>query len=426
LRLAKVLGFSRVILEGPVHLKDLALLQRQTALPLEVVLPHPCPGFGHLCLLDEYLTGGCPACCRPSRWHPDPAASLLNALELLPGLSQLGVAAVRWGGVFSRGEPVGRIIELCRLMQDASPAGRPRILTAAREVLAAFGEEFRFEFPSKEAPPGKKPAVAVPAGGRPRAAKERPRTASGPSRVWLEARDYAEAIALAPEWREALILQLTPENYNAFLGQYRQWKPGRLIWRLPPVIRESALSFFQQALATLKQGGFSRLVAGDWGGVALAREAGGEIYGDQTLGVRNSLAIIAARDLTVSKVCLPPGRVPEDWQELVTAAPRGSFWVYLYHLPALTVCPRGDAALPARELGPAGEKLRWIVEGDLAFLCPEIPRERGYLQDWFLQNGVTPLVVSLPHSGFPWGRVPSPARPRPQPRPRPEPRGRRR
>ena len=100
--------------KAPCHLKDLALLRRQTDLPLEVVLPHPCPGFGHLCLMDEYLGGGCPSCCQPSRWHAEAAASLLAALEMLPGLSQVGVAAVRLGGVFSQGRPLSRIIELCR------------------------------------------------------------------------------------------------------------------------------------------------------------------------------------------------------------------------------------------------------------------------------------------------------------------------
>ncbi len=443
LRLAETMGFSRVVVEGPIHLKDLGLLRRQSALPLEVVLPHPCPGFGHLCLLDDYLGAGCPLCCRPGRWHPDPAASLLAALEMLPGLSQVGVAAVQVGGVFSQGESLKRIIELCRLMWDTTPAGRPRVLAAAREVLAAFGAEFRLEFPSEEAHPQKKPAVAAQKERRPMGSKERPRTPPGPSHIWLEARDYAEAIALAPVWREPLLLQLTPENYNAFLAQYRQWDRRRLVWRLPPVIRESALSFFQQAIATLKQGGFTRFVAGDWGGVALIREAGGEIYGDQTLGVRNSLAVIAARDLAVSRVCLP-GRGPQAWEEMVKAAPRASFWSYLYHLPALTTCPRGAEALPPRERGPGGEKLRWLIEDDLALLCPETPQELGHLQDWFRQNGVSPLVVSLPHSGLPWGQVPTPSRPRPErqgagargqvpgkrgcpePRPRPQPRGRRR
>ncbi|MCX5889807.1 MAG: U32 family peptidase [Deltaproteobacteria bacterium] len=434
LRLAETLGFSRVVLESPMPLKDLALLRRQTDLPLEVVLPHPCPGFGHLCLLDDYLVsgGGCPSCCLPARWQADAAASLLTALEMLPGLAQVGVAAVRLGGVFSQGGPLSRSLELCRLMLDASPAGRPRVLAAAREVLAAFGAEFWCEFPPQETRPGKQPLGPPPAGRGAPAVTGRPRTAPGPGRIWLEARDYAEAIALAPAWREPLILQLTPENYHAFLAQFRQWDRRRLVWRLPPMIRESALSFFQQAIATLKQGGFSRFVAGDWGAVALARQAGGEIYGDQTLGVRNSLALIAARDLTVSKVCLFLGRGPGDWQELVQAAPRGSFWGYLYQLPALAVCAPGSLALPSRESGPGGEKLRWIVEGDLGFLCPEVPQELGNLQDWFRQNAVAPLVVSLPHSGQPWGQVPALARPQPAPqspaesRGRPQPRGRRR
>ena len=215
-----------------------------------------------------------------------------------------------------------------------------------------MGQEFRFEFPPQTAHPGRKSSGPVPVGRSPLSSRERPRTAPGPSRIWLEARDYAEAIALAPAWREPLILQLTPENYHAFLAQYRQWDRRRLIWRLPPLIRESALSFFQQAITTLKQGDFSRFIAGDWGAVALVRQAGGEIYGDQTLGVRNSLAVIAARDLTVSKVCLPLGRGPGDWQELLQAAPRGSFWGYLYQLPALAVCAPGNLALPSRGIGP--------------------------------------------------------------------------
>ena len=151
---AETLGFSRVVLEGPMPLKDLALLRRQTDLPLEVVLPHPCPGFGHLCLLDDYLVsgGGCPSCCLPARWQADAAAGLLTTLELLPGLSQVGVAAVRLGGVFSQGRPLSRSIELCRLMLDASAAGRPRVLAAAREVLAAFGDRVSLRIPPSRDP----------------------------------------------------------------------------------------------------------------------------------------------------------------------------------------------------------------------------------------------------------------------------------
>ena len=205
------------------------------------------------------------------------------------------------------------------------------------------------------------------------------------------------------------------------MAQYRHWDRRRLVWRLPPLIRESTLSFFQQAIATLKQGDFSRFVAGDWGGVALVRQAGGEIYGEQTLGVRNSLALAAARELAVSKVCLPPGRGPQDWQALVQAAPRGSFWGYLYHLPVLAACPRGagDSAVPD------AAKLRWLTTGDLTVLIPEAPVHLKACRGWFEQKWVSPLVVSLPHSGLPRGRVPELARPpRPEPRSKPAARGR--
>ena len=339
LRLAESLGFRRVVLAGPINLKDLALMRRQTTLPLEVVLPQPCPGYAHLCLLEEYLGAGCPAGCHPARWQPEPAAGLPAALEMLPGLAQLGVAAVRLGWVFSQARPLSRVIELCQLLWEATAAERPRLLAVARDVLAAFGAEFHLEFPAPEPLPAQGSPGPPVVADSPRASRERPQTAPSPGRIWLEARDYAEAAFLAQEWREPLVLQLNAENYAAFLGQYRHWHPRRFIWRLPPIIRESALAFFGQAILTLKQGGFSRFLVGDWGGVALVRQAGGLIYGEQTLGVRNSQARLAATDLGVSKLCLPPGRGPQDWQDLVQAAPRGSFWGYLYHLPALATCP---------------------------------------------------------------------------------------
>ncbi len=417
LRLAESLGYSRVVLAGPINLKDLALMRRQTALPLEVVLPQPCPGYGHLCLLDEYLGAGCPACCNPARWQPEPAASLPAALEMLPGLAQLGVAAVRLGWVFSQTKPLSRVIELCQLLWEASAAERPRLLAVARDVLAAFEADFHLEFPAQAPLPDKgSPGPAV-AGEGPRASRERPQAAPSPGRIWLEARDYAEAAFLTRDWRDPLVLQLNAGNYAAFLGQFRRWHPRRFIWRLPPVIRESALAFFGQAILTLKQGGFSRFLVGDWGGVALVREAGGLIYGEQTLGVRNSQALSAARDLGVSKVCLPPGRGPQDWQDLVQAAPRGSFWGYLYHLPALTTCSRGEGDLPVSDR----ENLRWLSEGDLAVLRPEAAEHLEPYQVWFEQKWVAPLVISLVHSDLPWGQVPALARPpKPEPRPRPE------
>jgi hypothetical protein len=222
----------------------------------------------------------------------------------------------------------------------------------------------------------------------------------GRGRIWLEARDYAEAAALSRQWREPLLLALTSENYGAFLKEHRHWTPRRLLWRLPPAMPESALAFYQKALETLRQGGYNRFVAGDWGAVALAAAAGGQVFGDQTLGVRNSWSVAASREVNVSRVCLPPGHRSPHWQMLLAAAPPGSFWSYLYRVATLAVCPKEAAALPP----PAN--LRWKVEDGKALLCLKAPQNLLDLDYWFKQQSILPLLVSLPHSPRPRGQLP--------------------
>ena len=218
-------------------------------------------------------------------------------------------------------------------------------------------------------------------------------------------------MALSREWREPLLLALTPDNYAAFLIDHRRWGPRRLIWRLPSTIRESALAFYRKALETLGQGDYNRFVAGDWGAVALAGAAGGQVYGDQTLGVRNSWSVKAARELKVTKVCLPPAARPEQWQKLLQASPPGRFWSYLYHAEPLAVCPVEAATLPL----PAD--LRWIPQEDEALLCAQTPRDLRDLGPWLKQQAISPLVVALPHTSLPRGRLPAWLSPRPPNRP---------
>jgi len=386
LELAQRLGFSRVVVEAPLPLKDLALMRRQTAMPLEVALPPGCRGFAGLCLLKDYLGLHCPCGAMG-------AGSLPGALEMLSGLAQLGVEAVQVGQEFSQEEDLGRVVQLFRGVMEAAPEERLRALAAAREVWAAFGEG--------KAPPAGRPRKYTRRGGEGTAPRPLPDSLPGRGRLWLEARGYPEAAALAREWRGPLVLQLTPENYGAFLPEHRRWHPRRLVFRLPAIIRETLLSFYRQALGTLKEGGYSRFIAGDWGGVALARAAGGEVYGDQTLGLCNSWSLEAARELGVARVCLPPGGKLEA-RELLKRAPPGSFWGYLYHFPALATCSREDAAALPRRL-PGGMKLRWVREVDLALLCPEAAE---HLTDPEMRQKVAPLVIALPRSGLPWGMVP--------------------
>jgi collagenase-like PrtC family protease len=407
MRLAEKSGFGRALVSGRLGLKDLALMRRQSSLPLEVALPDFCPGFAHLCLLKEYLGWDCETC--PALTQGDLPEIMAGAVEMLSGLYQLGIEAVQAGGEFTPGESLGQFVDLCRVMGETSPAARSKVRAAAHQVLTAWRERFKEVIPQAGPKEGR---TGMAGGGRDGAGFRRPPELPEEVRLWLEARDYPEAAALAREWREPLVVQLTPENFGAFLPEHRRWQGRRLIWRLPPVIRESALAFYRKALETLRHGGYRRFIAGDWGGVALVRESGGEVYGDQTLGIRNSGALDMARDLGVAKVCLPPGR-PQEWRSLLNYGPPGSFWGYLHHFPALAIWPREAVSGRRWEQGPAGEKLRWVVEGDLAVLCREVP-ERLVPGAWLQERRVGPLILALPRSGLPWGQAPRLRRGRPR------------
>jgi collagenase-like PrtC family protease len=403
-RLAEALGFSRVVLEGPVNLKDLALIGRQTALPLAVALPPACQGYASLCLLAEYLGGACETYCL-SRAHNFTPQHLLAALETFSGLCQLGLAAVHLNAGLFAPASLGRVLELFQSVAQASPLERPKVLAAIRQVVEAFGKTLLRPQP---------PPVILSDPPAPTLAPSR-REAAPPEfrnlrRVWLQTRDYAEALVLARQWREPLLLSLTPENYAAFLKDHRRWGPRRLLWRLPPVIRESSLAFYQKALETLAAGGYNRFVAGDWGAVALVGGVGGQIYGDQTLGVRNSLAVKAARAVKVTRICLPPTPQPERRRDLLKAAPPASFWGYLYQMTPLVRCPG-----PAPGVLPR-EDLRWISAkgNDTSVLIAKTPLDLRHRGVWLKDQGIFPLVVALAHSSVPLGQLPAWLTPRPR------------
>jgi collagenase-like PrtC family protease len=406
-RLAESLGFTRVVVEGPVSLKDLALMRRQTAMPLAVTLLTGCQGYASLCLMAEYLGVGCAACCLA---RPENAGTLLAALETFSGLCQLGIEAVQIRGELFTPASLNQVIGLFQAVATASPMERPKVLAAARQVVGAFGESLRTSAPPPETCQGP-PVYPLPPSQQSAASASRPQLLAR-GRIWLEARDYAEAETLSQEWREPLVLGLTSDNYAAFLPEHRHWGPRRLIWRLPPAIPESSLAFYQKALETLEQGGYSRFVAGDWGAIALAGAAGGQVYGDQTLGVRNSWSVKALREFKVARVCLPPGNRAEHWQDILAAAPSGRFWSYLYHNAALAVCPGEAAALTPPE------NLRWIAQDGKALLCLKAPQNLLDLEPWFKQQVIFPLMVALPHSPRPRGQIPPWLVARPQDRPR--------
>ena len=150
-QLAATLGFTRVVVAGPISLKDLALMRRQTAMPLAVTLATGCQGYAGLCLMEEYLGVSCEACCLA---RPENAGTLMATLETFSGLCQLGIEAVQLRGELFAPASLARVIGLCQSVATASPMERPRVLAAAREVVEAFGETLRMSPPPPGTPPG--------------------------------------------------------------------------------------------------------------------------------------------------------------------------------------------------------------------------------------------------------------------------------
>ena len=150
-RLAAALGFSRVVVAGPISLKDLALMRRQTAMPLAVSLTTGCQGYAGLCLMEEYLGVSCEACCLA---RPQDAGTLMATLETFSGLCQLGIEAVQLRGEFFAPASLARVIGLYQSVATASPMERPRVLAAARQLVEALGETLRMSSPPPGTPPG--------------------------------------------------------------------------------------------------------------------------------------------------------------------------------------------------------------------------------------------------------------------------------
>ena len=179
IRLAESLGFSRVVVAGPISLKDLALIRRQTAMPLAVTLPAGCQGYAGMCLMEEYLGVSCETCCLA---RPENAGTLMAALETFSGLCQLGIEAVQIRGELFAPAALAQVIKLYQAVATASPMERPRVLTAAREVVEAFGESLRMSPPPREPVPAPRCTRCRPHSGAsqaPPGLRRRPGAASG-------------------------------------------------------------------------------------------------------------------------------------------------------------------------------------------------------------------------------------------------------
>ncbi|HDO29780.1 MAG TPA: U32 family peptidase [Desulfobacteraceae bacterium] len=106
---------------------------------------------------------------------------------------------------------------------------------------------------------------------------------------------------------------LVPVNRETLAGRAGGGKAhtmqARIVWTLPPVIQEGRLDWYRQAVMQLLQAGAGEFQLGHWSQAGLfagvSTKSGGppvRLYGDYTMNMLNSAALLAARDLGLAGV----------------------------------------------------------------------------------------------------------------------------
>ncbi len=278
------------------------------------------------------------------------------------------------------------------------------------------------------------------------------RGASRPNpRVYMRVRSFTEALELNRQGFRPLLVDLQEDNFNEYLGhQQRARQLKWLIWSLPPIILESQLVFFRQALDTLLNGGWKNYMVSNLGHLQLLREtlanlnrpnrgatlkakvAAGlrdspehpgpgsgittkapppppelTLYSDYPLHCLNVFAFQALQELAVSYVTLSVEADRDTLKLLLRRAPSQRLLAYIYgYLPLMisrVPLPAGKKAL--RLTSPQGEQFRLTTTGGLTYLLPTIPQLFQKPLEELQTLGLRHFIVDLNQSGLPVTQV---------------------
>jgi U32 family peptidase len=168
IRLARELGCQRVILARELSLDEIAAIQKEAVLPVEVFVHGAlCVAYSGQCLTSEALggrsanRGECAQACRmPYQIVCDGELRDLDhiqyllspqdlaAFDLIPRLAELGVASLKIEGRLKTPEYVANITQHYRRAIDAACAGRPLAFTPVevQEMEMSFSRGFSHGF----------------------------------------------------------------------------------------------------------------------------------------------------------------------------------------------------------------------------------------------------------------------------------------
>ncbi|MBT3193891.1 MAG: U32 family peptidase, partial [Verrucomicrobia bacterium] len=154
-RVAEAMGIKRVILERQVTYEEIGAIRSQTDMELEVFVHGAlCCGRSGSCLFSSWMggwsgnRGRCKQPCR-RRYYAEEGNGFffspkdLYALEDIPRLAKMGISSLKIEGRMRRADYVHNVVSAYRMMLDAPPETRSKVLPEAKRILAqAMGRKW--------------------------------------------------------------------------------------------------------------------------------------------------------------------------------------------------------------------------------------------------------------------------------------------
>jgi putative protease len=180
--------------------------------------------------------------------------------------SRAGRELARGRSNIDPGRFAAKIEALCR---------RPLATTIMRDITGRDGKDHR---PGRRGPQGR--------GG------------SGSLPLWLKTDTLSLVQTRSPFAVERIVVVLGRELFARFLKlKNARLEPRRIVWGLPPVIQESELGFFAQAINRLQHQGFRTFQIGHLGQLQFFPSRSNlSLIGDYTLNILNGQGLVALHD----------------------------------------------------------------------------------------------------------------------------------
>ncbi|MCK4813044.1 MAG: U32 family peptidase [Candidatus Marinimicrobia bacterium] len=161
--MAEKLGIERIILERQVSMEELALIQKNSSIELEVFIHGAlCCSLSGACLFSSWMgghsgnRGKCKQPCRRRYFSPEGngfffSTNDLYTLENIPALKRAGIVSLKIEGRLRKSDYVAATVQAYRMILDAEEKDINKLLPEARAILSGgLGRKWSSGFYDKE------------------------------------------------------------------------------------------------------------------------------------------------------------------------------------------------------------------------------------------------------------------------------------